>query len=252
MTRTVVLHYHLFKNAGTSLDAAFKENLEPDEWVTDEFSGNPEANRAQVTRWIQDNTHARVFSSHTAALPPPKIKKTRVIPVIFLRHPLDRIASAYDFESRQDADGFGATLARNTDLSGYVETRLSLPNDRQCRNFQTHRLSMHYPPSKGSELNRATRAVRKLPFVGIVDSFADSLNQLTKILEQKDFSIEELRPLERNVGQRVRAPLDERVSKIESRMNPTSFKALVDANEDDLALYDYAVTYASKNWHQET
>ena len=35
--RKLVLHYHFFKNAGTSLDTAFKRALKDGEWVTREF-----------------------------------------------------------------------------------------------------------------------------------------------------------------------------------------------------------------------
>ena len=47
--KTVILHYHLFKNAGTSLDAAFKENFseESGEWVTKEFPAQPSQNSAE-------------------------------------------------------------------------------------------------------------------------------------------------------------------------------------------------------------
>jgi hypothetical protein len=70
---TVILHYHLFKNAGTSLDVAFKDNFseEQGEWVTREFPAQLNENREKVKQWIIDNPQARCFSSHTAILPPP-------------------------------------------------------------------------------------------------------------------------------------------------------------------------------------
>jgi hypothetical protein len=48
--KTVFLHYHLFKNAGASLDAALKENFSDadNEWVTKEFPAQPTKNREQV------------------------------------------------------------------------------------------------------------------------------------------------------------------------------------------------------------
>ena len=40
MTKAI-FHYHLFKNAGTSLDASLKENFEAGtEWLTEEFPAN--------------------------------------------------------------------------------------------------------------------------------------------------------------------------------------------------------------------
>ncbi|WOD06199.1 hypothetical protein [Marinomonas sp. GJ51-6] len=106
--KTVILHYHLFKNAGTSLDAAFKENfsVEQGEWVTREFSAQPAKNREELKQWIIDNPQAKCFSSHTAIFPVPHIDGINIIPVIFYRHPIDRIASAYSFEKKQGGNGF--------------------------------------------------------------------------------------------------------------------------------------------------
>jgi hypothetical protein len=67
-----------------------------------------------------------------------QLKDSLVLPVIFVRHPIDRIMSAYSFESKQTSESFGAVLARNTTLGGNIETRLSMPNDTQCRNFQSY------------------------------------------------------------------------------------------------------------------
>ena len=109
--RTVVLHYHLFKNAGTSVDALLKRQF-PRGWVTREFPSEPEANARQLAAWLAEDDEAVAFSTHTGLLPPPVVPGLKVVPVIFVRHPLDRIASAYSFEHTQNAPGFGATNGR--------------------------------------------------------------------------------------------------------------------------------------------
>ncbi|MEP1869056.1 MAG: hypothetical protein ABJJ44_05975, partial [Paraglaciecola sp.] len=164
---TAIFHYHLFKNAGTSLDASFKENFSGDEWVTNEFPAQPAKNRDLARQWISENPQALCFSSHTAFLPPPNIEGRKLLPVIFVRHPIDRIASAYSFEKKQGGDGFGSVLARNTDIKGYCESRLALGYDRQCKNFHVDRFSDMFPPAFDSELERALKALDVLPFVGL-------------------------------------------------------------------------------------
>jgi hypothetical protein len=49
--RTIILHYHLFKNAGTSVDAILKRNF-GDKWVTSEFPPMGGNNTALVEEWI--------------------------------------------------------------------------------------------------------------------------------------------------------------------------------------------------------
>jgi hypothetical protein len=240
MTRTVILHYHLFKNAGSSLDAAFKVNFDVNkgEWVTAEFPSSPELNREQVKQWIIDNPKAKCFSSHTASLPPPQIEGVKVIPVIFMRHPIDRIASAYVFESKQGSDNYGAVLARNTGFSGYVETRLSTPNDHQCRNFHAHRLARMYDNEIGDEQMRAIKALENLPFVGVVETFSASLEKLEKLLIAEGFENLVLKPLERNVSRGVKKSLDEKLVEIKEQLGDESFDKLIAANKADLSIWN--------------
>lgn len=238
--KTIILHYHLFKNAGTSLDAAFKENFseENGEWVTKEFPAQPAQNREQVKQWIIDNPQAKCFSSHTAILPPPKIDNVKIIPVIFFRHPIDRMASAYSFEKKQGGNGFGPTLARNTTLGGYIETRLSLVHDRQCRDFHAHRFATMFGEKKGDEATRANMAVEALPFVGVVEKYNDSLERLEKLLESEGFEGIALIPVEKNVSRTEKKTLEEKLTEIKAQLGDQVYSMLVDANKVDLEIWE--------------
>jgi hypothetical protein len=238
--RTVILHYHLFKNAGTSLDAAFKENFneEDGEWVTKEFPAQPALNRGQVRQWIIDNPQAKCFSSHTAIFPVPEIEGIKIIPVIFMRHPIDRMASAYSFEKKQGGDGFGPVLARNTTLKGYIETRLSLVNDRQCRNFHAHRLATMFGEKVGDEGYRAKLAIERLPFVGVVEQYSESLERLEKLLKKQGFYMVNLESVERNVSRGITKSLDDKLAEIRKQLGNELFEELLNENEVDLDLWD--------------
>lgn len=236
--RKIILHYHLFKNAGTSLDATFKENFKGDEWVTKEFPAQPAKNREEVAQWILDNPQAKCFSSHTAFLPPPKLDGIKVLPVIFMRHPIDRIASAYEFERKQGGNSFGAVLARNTDLKGYIETRLSIPSDRQCRNFHMHRFAMMYGEKVGDEFERAKKAVETLPFVGVVENYKESLERLEKWLHKEGFKEISLTLKEKNVSRTLSKPLKEKLKEVSSKLGEEIYSIFVDANKEDIYLYE--------------
>lgn len=243
--RTVVMHYHLFKNAGTSLDAVFQEQFGGG-WVTKEFPEQPAANRQHVRDWIAETPEAVCFSSHTALLPPPEVPGAVVLPVIFVRHPLDRIVSAYTFEHTQNDPGFGSTLARNTSLRGYVETRLAMPRDRQCRDFQVARFAAMFPGKGDDELERALRALQELPYVGVVESFEGSLSRLQTLLREAGFTGLDLALVRRNVSHERSASLDERLDRMAEELGPEFYRHLVRANENDLAFYKAAVDAASR------
>ena len=238
--KTVILHYHLFKNAGTSLDAALKENFseEKGEWVTKEFPGQPAKNREQLKQWIIDNPQAECFSSHTAIFPVPVIEGIKIIPVIFYRHPIDRMASAYSFEKKQGGEGFGPVLARNTSLGGYIETRLALGHDRQCRDFHAHRLATMFGEKQGDEATRAKIAIEKLPFVGLVEKYSESLEHLEALLASEGFEGIKLKPVEKNVSRGVKKTLDEKLSEIKEQLGESIFNKLLLANEVDLSVWE--------------
>lgn len=238
--RTVILHYHLFKNAGTSLDAAFKENFSEanGEWVTKEFPAQPIKNREQLKQWIVGNPQAQCFSSHTAILPPPIIEGVKIIPVIFFRHPLDRIASVYAFEKKQGGNGFGPTLAKNTTFAGYVETRLSVLPDRQCRSFHAQRLATMFEEKQGDEITRAKMAVEQLPFIGMVEKYSESLIKLEALLENEGFEGVKLKPIEKNVSRGIKKSLEDKLAAIKEQLGEKLFVMLIDANVVDCAIWE--------------
>jgi len=243
--RKVILHYHLFKNAGTSLDAAFKENFseEKGEWVTKEFPNQPAANREQVRQWILDNPQAKCFSSHTALLPLPKFEDIEVFPVIFVRHPIDRIASAYSFEKKQGADTFGSVLARNTSLKGYIETRLSLKNDKQCRNFHAQHFRIEQPANSKQSVSDI---LGELPFIGLVEQYGDSLEVLNRLLKEFGFKNLTLNAFNQNVS-RENSKLEDKIEKIKSTVSEDFYDKLKAINELDFVIYQLiAERYSSQ------
>ena len=222
----MILHYHLFKNAGTSLDQIFQRNF-PDQWVTREFSQEGRNNTEQVEEWIASEPDAVVFSSHTAIGPLPQVPGVEVFPVLFLRDPIDRIRSAYRFERAQDADTEGARLAKAHNFEGYVRAQLSNPHDRQCKNFQTGRLAA-FVSSGMPEFERAVAASQRLPFIGLVEHFDESLRLLNESL-QEPLKMTDISPEHANA-----AKLSGPDVEVEKRSNVDLVLALTNTNDRHL------------------
>lgn len=202
--RTIILHHHLFKNAGTSLDRILKENF-PGRWVTREFTERGFSNTRLVEDWIRSEPNALAFSSHTMIGPLPKVDGVRILSVLFLRDPISRIVSAYNFERRQQAETVGTQIARENTLEGYVRTRLDAKGDRQCRNFQVARLAA-LNPGPEPELDRAVKALSQLSFVGKVEDFASSIAEMTKLFTLY-FPRFSARPIHANISDRSNTQL---------------------------------------------
>jgi len=186
-------------------------------------------NSAPLQDWIEKTPEAVVFSTHTASGPLPRIPDVNIISVMLLRDPVARIRSAYRFERKQVADTWGAKLAKDHDLAGYVEARLARKGDRQCRNFQTGRLAS-LVPGPAPELERAILGMNQLSVLGLVEDFNGSLQRLCTALHPHfpDF-----------VAQNIKANTTQ--AKPESEEDPHLTRRLLEANIYDRALWQSAM-----------
>jgi hypothetical protein len=215
----------------------------PHHWVSREFNTNQQSvNINQVEQWIRQEKDAISFSSHTAMLPPADLKDIEIFPVIFVRHPIDRIASAYNFEKNQGSDTFGSVLARNTTLAGYIEVLLTFRHISQCRNFQINRLAQLVRGGVGGDqTSLALQALQTLPFIGLVDEFDESIKRLSVWLSPH---FPEFRPIvvAKNVNRDRTFSLEQKLEQIRDSIGDACYARLVEANDGDLALFNEVKT----------
>ncbi len=238
--RPVVVHCHLFKNAGSSVDVILKAHFGA-RWATREFPVDPHRSNADLTNtFVRAGEDFDVLSTHTGDwwLGHDGDGLT-VLPIIFLRHPLLRIRSAYSFEAKQDADTLGARLAKTHDFSGYVRARLERPGDLAFRNFQARRLAAYVDRVTADLKTSAMRALECAPFVGLVEDFDGSVARLEAYLKPHwpDFRARTGRA---NVTDASAASLADKLARIEADLGGEVHAMLVEANPVDFALYDAA------------
>lgn len=234
--RPVVIHYHLFKNAGTSVDSTLKANFGAT-WTS--IEREPILTPAALRQFLSQRPWVSVVSSHTAQLPPPRLPGTEFIPVLFLRHPLDRVRSIYDFERRQQLDAPAPNKAKEVDLAGYVEWRLRRAEengDHSIANFQVQRLAPS--GSGGHGLARAIAAANALEFVGLVEAYEDSIGRLQEVLSAR-FPRVELRSERANATPGRAQSMAERLERLEHDLGTETFERLRQANTADLALWTH-------------
>jgi hypothetical protein len=232
VARTVVVHYHLYKNAGTSLDAALRHAF-GNGWEAWEGDG-PSVSPAQVAERLRVRPWIVALSSHRASLPAPQLEGVRVIPLVFLRHPLDRVRSVYQFARRQRADTPGARHARAMTFPAFVDWRLERRGDRSFRNFQTVRLA---PGGEGAtELARALDAITHLPYIGLVEAYQQSVARLRAVLDPWFPGFDAPIAWEnRSAGREL--SLEARLERMVRELGADRFGRLERANDDDLVLW---------------
>jgi hypothetical protein len=245
--RPVFVHYHLFKNAGTSLDRMLRAQF-GSAWATHEGDG-PLWPAADVQAYLRRQTDVVVLSSHTALLSCSPADDLAVQPIMFLRHPLDRARSVYEFERRQQINTEGAQQAKALSLPEYVEWRLARPRDRTLRNFQVHRLQ--FGSSDGdTEWERARATLRRLPFIGLVEHFDESTERLQRWMTAllPGTALPSPPVPQANRTQPAGQSLDDRLHILRRDLGQPLYRRLLDANREDLRIHQ-AVSrrYAAAN-----
>lgn len=238
--KIIVGHYHLFKNAGTSIDTIL-ENSFGSYWKKAEFKTNfGKSNSHLVKKWLLKNLEISAFSSHTALFPIPVIDGVFIIPIVFLRHPIDRIWSVYKFERKHKKIlNSSIKLAKKYDFAGYLNHQLDHQDNRSLRNFQTYRLSFLNIQQNSTELEKALSGFNSLPLVGIVDNFDLSMKLFRDIIV-KYFPSFQVKPTHKNITSHRNLSLEEKLDQIKSSLDLTTYERLLESNDEDLKLYNAA------------
>lgn len=239
--RYVLVHGHIFKNAGSTFDWSLQRSFGDGflDHRDDQLMVKEGAEHVRELVLAQPGLAA--LSSHHLCNPLPEIDGVAFVPVYFLRHPLERIASVYSFEKQQDAQTPGAIEAKKKSFPGYVAWRMQPDVARTIRNYQTLFLAgrLRRPSDQALGLGvfgRAMATLRSVTRIGIVDRYDESMLLLEQSLRPL-FPEIDLAYVKQNVSRKLAsASLETRISKVLSQLGPQAHKA-IDENSLDLALY---------------
>jgi hypothetical protein len=239
--RSIIVHFHFFKNAGSSVEFLLRDHFGEDFALYEHGLPTETFPATVLVPFLQKHERLQAISSHTICFPAPSHRDWSVFPVVFLRHPLDRVLSMYHYEKQQDSNNPGVQVARERGLAGYVEAALSETRSRSLRNYQAWMLAHgSEAPEDGSALLRAaTGTLTRLPVVGVVDEFAESVRQFNEWLSPH-FRDLDLQPVHRNRGIGTGSSMDERLRTFRARIGEDLFGRLERENAVDLELYGIA------------
>lgn len=237
--RSVIIHYHMFKNAGSSVDAILQHNF-GDKWVEIEGPDNKKLTPEMMVEYINANPEVKAISSHTAQVTLPNIPNVNIIPIFFFRHPVGRIQSAYNFERKQDSDAPGAVKAKEVDFPEYLAWRLASPTMTQVVNFHAYRLKDFKKTTynrEGQYLRpRALQALKLLPFVGLVERFDESMAKFGELIKPH-FPEFDMISARANTNSNPDATIRAKLKSFEESIGRPTFTNLMQLNAIDLELY---------------
>ncbi|HNC82431.1 MAG TPA: hypothetical protein PK999_05245, partial [Nitrospira sp.] len=232
---------------GSTVDHILQNNFGR-QWLA--FDGAQASSRIppeQLVSFLRDHPEARAVSSHNLTLPVPAMEGIDLAPILFLRHPLDRVRSIYDFERRQGLlhgpVSRGAEHAAKLDFDGYVNWRFDMSRNGVIHNYHTAWL-LHHPrynrvAIRQGDYEAALGTLSALPFFGLVEQFDASLALLDGVLASLGVSLS-LDYRAQNTSQHHEKPLSKRIATLQESICKTTWARLEERNAWDLRLYEQA------------
>ena len=249
--RNVLLHYHIFKNAGTTFERVLDENYGDGHITFDGPFSFSVIDQDQLSTIIQRHPNAIACSSHQIHLPPPSATRFRPIPVVFIRNPLLRIRSVFLFGKRS-AGKVLETGTRSESLAGLEEwiTQKLWENPELISNMQTSMLSRCYklPPKlewregrANLDLQLAINHLSGVPCLGRVEYFDIDVSSFSETLSRYGLPFVYTKRKAENVSSPDhQSTVEEQLRSIEQSLSPETWQKLNWLNHQDLALYEIA------------
>lgn len=242
--KNIIIHYHIFKNAGTTIDEILRSSFGT-RWQNLDKLPTPGVKifPFEIQNFLEHNPQICALSSHDAVLPEP-VGEFRIFPIFFLRHPLLRAQSAWKFEWQIQ---LGLTSPKGS-FSEFIQHKIDRKEAGVFSNFQTHKLSnqaykpidlQRRPATDGELLQIAQTVLDTTPFFGLVEHMQESLERMHFYLKM---AFPELLVFNKRLNASASQALDTSIALEQLRMEigDALYKELEARNTLDLKLYQYA------------
>lgn len=236
--RVVIIHDHLFKNAGSTIDWILKKNFGKnfiDHRDDEEMKKGPEYLKTYIGR----HKNIQAISSHHFSPPLPELQDVRFVLIKMFRNPIERVLSIYNFEKKQrPARSAGACYASTHDFQDYVDWRLSDRAGAVMRNFHVRRLlERRYRKNQITDelYAMALENLEKVELIGLVEQFDDSMllfeDKLSLYFNNLDFKY-----IAQNVNKKGRVKGESGESQVRSMLSDSLYERLLEENAYDTML----------------
>ena len=242
--RDVIIHVHIFKNAGSSFDSALLGHFNKS--FIDHRDDHLIRNDPNFLKeYLANHSHIKAFSSHSIYHKPESFDNIKLHTVYLLRHPIERIRSVYHFEKKQPAeDSSGAMMAKKLNFLHYLAWRMRDDTPATIRNLQTIFLAGIGPDPAQLEkkYKMALKTVTTSPLIGVVDRYDESMVVFEEFLQQFfpniDLSYTRKNITDKNIDISASAKAEKILTDIGRSLADTVYEN----NRYDLVLYQKANT----------
>jgi hypothetical protein len=239
--RFVILHYHFLKNAGMTVEDILHRSFGAGFLSVDTPDRDGHVSTAELLSLLQDNPLLKAISSHQIRYPMPQVPGFLFFDLCFLRDPIDRVRSTYDYFREKPSPGNPVSdFANALPLGQFIERLIAeMPwhvNDGQV-NLLANGIA-NDPPTQ-QDFDRAVAKVLQTSFLGVVDRFEESLiagqHFLRPIFPELNCASQAT-----NATAGLGGTLEQRVAGVRDACDPPVYAELLRLNRFDSKLVDLA------------
>ena len=174
--RQLIVHAHMFKNAGTTLDWSLQRSF-GEAHVDHRDDDSMRLGASYLGPYITNEPEMQALSSHWITFPVPELKRVDLHLILMFRDPIERIRSVYNFERRQiPAETPGSKKAKELSFKDYVSWQLEPMPGPVVKNFHTRCCSGDYLGEDLELLDKKAReTLESTPLLGLVERYDESM-----------------------------------------------------------------------------
>jgi hypothetical protein len=236
--RFVIVHYHMMKNAGSTIVSILEREFDDGFYDIHRESASDAIGPSELADFLVSHPGTKAITSHHVRYPLPEVPSTVIFDCCFIRHPLDRLESLYTYLKAINEDSALGRLAVRAGLAEFLNTLLE-EHPHHVFNVQTNLLAnggrFTRPPDM-DDLQRAIRVTQKCAIPGLVDRFDESLTVAEYFLKPA-FPQLCLHYRTHNVSRSTATRLASKLRMLRAQCGTTLFKQLQRVNELDYRLY---------------
>ncbi|MEO5717223.1 MAG: hypothetical protein ABIR29_01470 [Chthoniobacterales bacterium] len=238
----LLIHYHIFKNAGTSFEWALERTFGDRFRRYDSAKPGGLVSSRELARVARAEPHLVAISSHQAVPPAPRLLGRKVLTSILIRDPIARIGSIYAFERGQEAETPGARKAKELNFKSYVQWRLANCPAMFC-NYQVYFCSGRkqlFGDCSQRDLEAAIIRLDAIDIVGTVKRYSEWL-ALAQVVLGKTAESLALQAVHRNRSDSKSTESEQEIhARLVRDLGAQLTAELLRRNELDMCLYQVA------------
>jgi hypothetical protein len=174
--RFVIVHYHLFKNGGTTLESILEREF-PGRFASFHgYGADCVLDGEHLAQLLNNTPEIAAITSHHLRFPLPEIRGIVLFDLCFIRHPLLRLQSMYSYLRKIDDPSPLSDLAMRSPSEFFrhlIDHSPHLVSNVQV--LQLARAGRFTRPAGEQDLVRAQDIVRDMSVPGLVELFDESL-----------------------------------------------------------------------------